>query len=178
MVLAQEGVPAGVADSKCLSAVQREDIFAALRTSSTVGVGAASVAEIDRLNILAATMLAMQRATLALAHRFGRAPDLALIDGNRAPDLICATQTVVSGDALCASVAAASIIAKVTRDRAMAALGRAYAGYGWEHNFGYATAEHRLALTILGPSPHHRRSFSPLRPRETSQRSEKISLTY
>lgn len=168
VVLSPDAIPADLADSKCLSAARRAAIFAALQASATVGMGAASVAEIDDINILEATMLAMRRAADGLARRLGRPPDLALIDGNRAPELNCATQTVVGGDALCASVAAASVIAKVTRDRLMTALAAVHTGYGWEHNFGYGTAEHRLALTILGANRHHRRSFAPLRPRRSA----------
>lgn len=177
VILSQGAVPADLDDSKCLSAAQREDIFASLLATADIGVGAASVAEIDQINVLAATMLAMERATVSLVRRLGHPPDLALIDGNRAPDLVCATRTIVDGDARCASIAAASVIAKVTRDRAMTALAAVHRGYGWDHNFGYATVEHRLALTILGPSPHHRRSFSPLRSGETSDASQKLSLT-
>ena len=103
-------------------------------------------------------MLAMQRAVAGLR----APPDCALIDGNRAPDLLCPTETVIKGDARCLSIAAASIIAKVTRDRMMAALAEDHPGYGWERNAGYGTAEHRAALDRLGVTPHHRRSFAPV----------------
>lgn len=99
----------------------------------------------------------------ALAWRRGALPDLALVDGNRSPRLPCRERLVVGGDGLSVSIAAASIVAKVTRDRMMAALAARHRGYGWEHNRGYGTAHHRLALTLLGPTPHHRRSFAPLR---------------
>jgi len=118
----------------------------------------ADIAEIDRLNILQATMLAMQRAVAALPDP----PEYALIDGNRAPDLPVPAQTVVKGDSRCLSIASASIVAKVTRDRIMDTLAREHPGYGWERNAGYGTAEHRAALERLGITPHHRRSFAPI----------------
>ncbi|MHA1538339.1 MAG: ribonuclease HII [Alphaproteobacteria bacterium] len=145
-------------DSKRLSPARRRALFAALPGFARVGLGAASVAEIDRLNILAGTMLAMRRAVLAL----GVVPDLALIDGNRAPQLPCPARPVVGGDGLCLSIAAASIAAKVVRDRIMTALALRYPGFGWERNAGYPTAEHRAALVRLGPNPHHRSSFAPV----------------
>ncbi len=149
---------AAIDDSKRLGPRRRRELFAALPTFARVGLGAASVAEIDRLNILAATMLAMRRAVLAL----GVVPDLALIDGNRAPDLPCPARTLVGGDGICLSIAAASIAAKVMRDRIMAALARRHPGFGWERNAGYPTVEHRAALVRLGATPHHRRSFAPV----------------
>jgi ribonuclease HII len=91
------------------------------------------------------------------------APATALVDGNRAPELPCTVRTLVGGDRRCLSIAAASIVAKVTRDRIMAALAGAYPGYGWDRNAGYGTAEHRAALAALGVTPHHRRSFAPVR---------------
>jgi len=146
-------------DSKKLTAGQRQAAFDALRDSpAQIGIGAASVAEIARLNILGASLLAMRRAVLRLAVP----PSLALIDGNRAPELPCVTRAVVGGDGRSLSIAAASIIAKVTRDKLMRALALRYPGYGWEHNMGYPTPEHREALAALGPTPHHRRSFAPV----------------
>jgi ribonuclease HII len=143
-------------DSKKLTAEQRMAAFQALQTSSVeIGVGAASVTEILRLNILHASMLAMRRAVV----RLGVAPDLALVDGNYPPKLGCAVQCVVGGDALCLSIAAASIVAKVVRDRAMARLAVRFPGYGWETNAGYATTLHRAALGRLGVTPHHREAF-------------------
>src|SRR4051812_19975282 len=143
-------------DSKKLTAEQRMAAFQALRTSSVeIGIGAASVTEILRLNILHASMLAMRRAVV----RLGVAPDLALVDGNFPPKLDCAVQCVVGGDALCLSIAAASIVAKVVRDRAMARLAVRFPGYGWETNAGYATTLHRAALGRLGATPHHREAF-------------------
>ena len=111
------------------------------------------------MNILQATLLAMRRAVARLVD----APDLALVDGNRAPRLPCPVRTVVGGDRKSLSIAAASIVAKVTRDRLMARLAADYPGYGWERNAGYGTAEHQAALARLGPCAHHRRSFRPIR---------------
>ena len=145
----------GLADSKVLAPPVREQLAAALRGAARIGVGAASVAEIDHLNILQASLLAMRRAVL----RLGCLPDLALIDGNRTPDLPCPAEAVVDGDALIPAISAASIIAKVTRDRLMQRLAGRYPGYGWNTNVGYATALHRDALWRLGPCRHHRRSF-------------------
>ena len=143
-------------DSKKLTADQRLAAFAALRASSAeIGIGAASVPEILRLNILHASMLAMRRAV----ERLRAAPDLALVDGNYPPGLACPVRCVVGGDALCLSIAAASIVAKVTRDRAMTRLAARWPGYGWETNAGYATAPHRAALGRLGPTRHHRETF-------------------
>ncbi len=155
------GVPRKLAalidDSKKLTAQQRQLAYGALRTSPRVeiGIGAASVREIERLNILHAAMLAMRRAVC----RLPLLPDLALIDGNYPPTLPCAVQCVVGGDARSLSIAAASIVAKVVRDRAMARLAGRYPGYGWEANAGYATALHRDALLQLGITIHHRPGF-------------------
>ncbi|MBM3733941.1 MAG: ribonuclease HII [Acidimicrobiia bacterium] len=145
-------------DSKKLSPVRRGELLGRLRTCAQIGIGRAEVEEIDRLNILRATLLAMRRALDALVGP----PDVALIDGNRAPELPCPARCVVGGDGRSLSIAAASIVAKVTRDAEMAALAVAYPGYGWERNAGYGTAEHRNALLSLGPSPAHRRSFRPI----------------
>jgi ribonuclease HII len=146
-------------DSKALTADQREDYCRALRRCALIGIGAASVREIDTINILRASLLAMQRAVGALRVR----PDQALVDGNIAPALPCAVQTVIGGDARSLSIAAASIVAKVTRDAIMRELARRYAGYGWESNVGYGTREHCAALSRLGATIHHRRSFAPVR---------------
>jgi ribonuclease HII len=150
----------GLDDSKKLKPQAREELFEELKGRARIGVGIAEVDEIDSLNILQATMLAMAR---ALADLGAPAPDLALVDGNRAPDLPCAVQTVIKGDGLSLSVAAASIVAKVSRDRMMAALDRDHPGYGWARNAGYGTAEHQRALAKLGVTPAHRRSFAPIR---------------
>ncbi len=143
-------------DSKKLTPARRLAAFLALRASTAeIGVGAASVTEIFRLNILHAAMLAMRRAVA----RLGPVPDLALVDGNYPPELGCAVRCVVGGDALCLSIAAASIVAKVVRDRTMARLAVRFPGYGWDANAGYATSAHRLALRRLGPTHHHRAHF-------------------
>jgi ribonuclease HII len=151
-------------DSKLLTIEEREACRRALgrcveRGAAQIGVGAASVSEIDTINILRATLLAMTRAVAVLKV----SPTIALVDGNIPPPLACPVQTVVGGDGLSFSIAAASIIAKVTRDRLMRALARHYPGYGWETNVGYATREHGKAIARLGPTPHHRRSFAPVR---------------
>jgi len=150
-------------DSKRLSAARREAACAAIRAAAREGVlaaaiGAASAAEIGRLNILRATHLAMARAIARLPAR----PDLALVDGNQPPRLPCPVRCVVGGDGLSLSIAAASILAKVTRDRAMARLDARWPGYGFARHAGYPTAAHREALARLGPSPHHRRGFGPV----------------
>ena len=152
-------IPHGVDDSKRLAPARRVALCEALCVVATVAVGEASVAEIDRDNILWATMTAMRRAVAGLARR----PDHALVDGNRAPSLPCAAHTVVGGDRRSLSIAAASIVAKVHRDRRMAALARDWPQYGWERNAGYPTRAHLAALALHGPSPHHRRSFAPVR---------------
>ena len=119
----------------------------------------ASVEEIDRFNILQATFMAMRRALQALAEQ----PEVVLIDGNQVPPRLgCRAETIVGGDARSYSIAAASIFAKVTRDRYMARLAESFPGYGWETNRGYGSEEHLVALQCLGPTPHHRMSFSPL----------------
>lgn len=158
------GVPrrlaARIDDSKALCAEQRVVAFAALRASGAeIGVGAASVAEILRLNILHASLLAMRRAVA----RLPALPTLALVDGNMPPSLACETRCVVGGDALCLSIAAASIVAKVLRDRAMARLHARHPAYGWHTNAGYGTIEHREALRMHGATPHHRRAFGTVR---------------
>jgi ribonuclease HII len=151
-------------DSKVLTIEQREACYRALSRcaghgTARIGIGAASVAEIDRINILRAALLAMTRAVAVLGVR----PDIALVDGNIAPELECAVQTVVTGDALSFSIAAASVIAKVTRDRIMRTLAPRYPVYGWGTNVGYATREHGAAIRHFGITRHHRRSFAPVR---------------
>lgn len=149
-------------DSKKLTFEQREEAYEAMIASGVVqfGVAEASVEEIDRINILQATYLAMRRAVQALVEQ----PEVVLVDGNRAPpQLGCRAETIVGGDAHSYSIAAASIFAKVTRDRYMTKLAETFPGYGWESNRGYGSAQHLDALTLLGPTPHHRMSFAPLR---------------
>ncbi|MDH3665880.1 MAG: ribonuclease HII [Paracoccaceae bacterium] len=159
VVLDRSTIPDGLDDSKRLSAVRRATLFDRIMADASVGIGAASVSEIDRLNILRANDLAMCRAIAVL----DPAPCVALVDGNRLPpDLPCQGRALVGGDASSLSIAAASIVAKVTRDRIMADLAVAYPGYSWETNQGYGTAAHRAALERLGVTPHHRRSFKPI----------------
>jgi len=159
VILDVKKIPAGIDDSKKLSAARRETLYDAILSCAHAGVGMATVDEIDALNILQASLLAMRRAVALL----GVAPDIALVDGNRAPDLPCKVKTITGGDGLSLSIAAASIIAKVTRDRMMKELAGEFPGYGWETNMGYGTAAHQRALAKLGITPHHRRSFRPIR---------------
>jgi ribonuclease HII len=151
----------GVRDSKTLSAAQRERLAPLIRARAVaIGVGAASVAEIDRLNIYHATHLAMRRAIARLGGH-----DHVLVDGNRIAGFEAAVgpyTAIVDGDARCYTISCASVVAKVVRDRMMARLAARYPGYGWEHNQGYATAEHRAAVRALGLTPFHRRSFLAL----------------
>jgi len=152
--------PRGIDDSKKLTAAAREYLFHAIMGCADVGVGSASVEEIDRVNILQATFLAMQRALAALAF----VPDHVLVDGNRMPPALpCPATTIVEGDAHSLSIAAASIVAKVTRDRLMLQLAAQHPGYGWETNMGYGTATHLDGLNRLGITIHHRLSFAPVR---------------
>ncbi len=146
-------------DSKALKPTVRSEIAAEIHLSCMTAIAQATVEEIDRLNILQASLLAMSRAVTALS----TPPVAALIDGNRCPsDLPCQAQAVVKGDACCLTIAAASIIAKVHRDKLMADLAADWPGYGWERNAGYPTAQHRAALLEHGITPHHRRSFAPV----------------
>ncbi len=145
-------------DSKRLTRKRREAVFERLPAFAEIGVGLASVEEIDRLNILVATHLAMGRAFDQLVPP----PSFALVDGNRAPTLCRPARCVVGGDAKSLSIAAASIVAKVMRDRIMAELAASHPGYGWERNAGYGTAEHRKGLDRLGVTIQHRTSFAPI----------------
>lgn len=168
VVLDATRLPADMAprldDSKKLPRQRREDAFAALNEAvaggmASIGIGEASVPEIDRMNILQASLLAMRRAFAAMASP----PEAALVDGDRSPGLVCPVRCIVDGDGLSLSIAAASIVAKVTRDRMMAELARYHPDYGWERNAGYGTKEHQAALERFGVTPHHRRSFKPIR---------------
>ena len=160
VVLDPARLPAGLDDSKALAAPVRAALAAEILATSEVAIVHVEVAEIDRLNILQASLLAMRRAVAAL----GACPCHALIDGDRCPDgLPCPATPVVGGDGRSLSIAAASIVAKVARDRLMADLAQQHPGYGWETNAGYATKMHLSALRDLGPTPHHRRSFAPVR---------------
>jgi len=147
-------------DSKQLRRELRETCYKALLRCTRIGIGAASVREIDHINILRASLLAMSRAVAALGVR----PDIALVDGNMAPPALpCPAKTVVGGDGLSFSIAAASVIAKVTRDRIMRALARRHPCYAWESNVGYSTRAHFAAIAEFGVTLHHRRSFAPVR---------------
>ena len=162
VILDADRLPAAIAgaidDSKKLTAAKRETLAAWIEANAIMALGQASVDEIDRFNILQASLLAMTRAATALP----TAPAFALVDGNQLPKLACPARAVVGGDGLSLSIAAASIVAKVARDRLMTELDRRYPGYGWAHNAGYGTVEHRSALLHLGATPEHRRSFSPI----------------
>jgi ribonuclease HII len=159
VVLNAGNIPDGLNDSKKLSEARREALFEEIMARADVGVGIADAAQIDDMNIIRATLHAMAEAVERLASR----PDLALIDGNRPPALSCTVRTVVKGDAKSLSIAAASVIAKVTRDRMMRALDEVHPGYDFARHKGYGTAVHQAALARLGPSPVHRRSFAPIR---------------
>ncbi len=159
VILRRDAIPAGINDSKQLSAGAREMLHDAILASAICGIAEASVEEIDRLNIWGATQLAMQRAVAQLTP----APTLALVDGKLSLPLACAVIPVVGGDAKSLSIAAASILAKVTRDRLMRGLHEHYPAYGWESNAGYGTAQHIRAIERCGITPHHRRSFKPIR---------------
>jgi ribonuclease HII len=148
-----------VDDSKRVPAPMRAELDIEIRACAHVGLGEASVAEIDAINILRAALLAMRRAVAALTV----VPDLALVDGNQHPGLEMPCRMVIGGDGVHLSIAAASIVAKVARDRMMLALAVAHPDYGWSTNAGYATLEHRNALKRFGPTPHHRVSFAPVR---------------
>jgi ribonuclease HII len=158
VVLDRSATPEGLRDSKTLTEKRRRELAAALWKSAKIGVGVASVDEIDSMNILRASLLAMSRAVANLPV----APSIAIVDGNIKPKLRCPAYTVVKGDLKSVSIAAASIIAKTTRDRMMLELSRDYPNYCWHSNKGYAAPAHRDALRLYGVTPHHRRSFSPI----------------
>ena len=160
VILKLRGVPKGVDDSKKLSAPKREALEIEIKRKAVAwGVGFASVEEIAELNILHATGLAMRRAVAAMAV----APVFALVDGNYRFDLPCEVKTVIGGDAISASIAAASILAKTARDRLMAQMDETYPGYGFAGHKGYRAAVHAEALLRLGPCPIHRRSWGPVK---------------
>ncbi len=159
VVLDPDKIPAGLNDSKKLSAKKREIAYVQIMESSFVGIAHVSVKEIDRINILQASLLAMARSLSLLK----RQPDFALIDGNKIPrGLPFPAKALVKGDNKSLSVAAASIVAKISRDRLMAELSVLNPGYGWEKNAGYPTKEHLFALRYIGVTPHHRLSFKPV----------------
>jgi len=159
VILDPQNIPAGLNDSKKLTAKRREALYDLLLECATVSVAHATVAEIDELNILRASHLAMERAVAGLP----KTPDHVLIDGNLIPKgLTISAQAVVKGDGKSLSIAAASIMAKTVRDRIMVDLAQQYPGYGWEKNAGYPTSVHLESLQKLGVTPHHRRSFKPV----------------
>ena len=150
----------GLGDSKKITAKRRDALETVIQEHSLAwAVAWASAAEIDEINILQASLLAMTRAVAALGHR----PDRVLVDGNRAPDCGYPVETIIGGDGLIPAIGAASILAKVARDRLMCQLDLEYPGYGFAVHKGYPTAAHRAALISLGPCPEHRRSFGPVR---------------
>ena len=162
VILDPAHLPAGLDDSKKLSADMRESLFADIvATALAVSFGMASAAEIDAINIRMASLLAMRRAVAALSLR----ADYAIVDGRDVPPgLPCAAHAIIGGDGICLSIAAASIVAKVMRDRLMRALHVLHPAFGFDTNVGYATAYHRQAIARVGPTPFHRMSFSPMRP--------------
>ena len=172
VVLDRDRFPRGINDSKKLPIEAREALFGRLHKVARIGVGIASVEEIDAINIYWARMLAMSRAVEAL----GFEPAWVLVDGNATPRWERPSKAIVAGDTKCRSIAAASIIAKVTRDRIMAEHALTYPGYGWERNRGYPTPEHVRALDTHGLTPLHRRSFAPVRQREPKMLSLENSM--
>ena len=160
VVLANNNIPEGINDSKRMTARNRSQLAEKLRTTCLTSVAMADVEEIETQNILFASMAAMRKAIRGL----NLAPDYILIDGNRIPsDLPVLATAVVKGDSKSLSIAAASIVAKVERDRIMARLSEQFPEYGWDQNAGYATPMHLAALREFGPTPHHRRGFAPVR---------------
>lgn len=164
----------GLDDSKKLTAERREELYAMLCGcgAAVIGVGQADVHEIDSINILNAALRAMERAIDSL----GRMVTVALVDGNRPPKLACEVETIVEGDGKSLSIAAASIVAKVTRDRIMTSLAKAHPGYGWETNMGYGTPAHYDGIARLGVTVHHRRSFAPIRAHIAGEPATQIEL--
>src|SRR5918994_5853795 len=176
VILNRKCFPRGIDDSKNLPIEKREAIHARLVKCAVIGVGIASVEEIDTLNIYWARMLAMTRAVEALVESGGIEPAWVLVDGNACPRWQRPSKAIVAGDARCRSIAAASIIAKVTRDRMMVAFADDYPGYGWEHNRGYPTPDHRRAINHLGLTPLHRRSFGLVREIEARKAQPELQL--
>ncbi|MEE2662275.1 MAG: ribonuclease HII [Pseudomonadota bacterium] len=150
---------AGLDDSKKLTSAKRASLYTILRGCADIGIGGASVAEIECQNILGATLVSMARAIAGL----DTPPQKVLVDGNHLPNkLACPGKAIVKGDGISLSIAAASVVAKVTRDKIMSTLALRYPVYGWENNAGYGTRQHQRGLSIHGISPHHRRSFAPI----------------
>ena len=158
VILDKHNYPDGINDSKLLSRSKREGLHTELLRSASIGLGSAQVGEVEQLNVLNAALLAMERAVSNLCLM----PEMALVDGNRIPKLVCPAQSVVGGDSKSISIAAASIVAKVTRDKLMAKLASQHPGYGWETNSGYGTPQHIEAIRTAGITRHHRRGFRPV----------------
>jgi ribonuclease HII len=158
VILKQSLVPEGINDSKKLNALKREALYDQIREVAEVGIGVVSVEEIDKINIGKATKLAMLRALEQLKI----VPQVVLVDGNQPIQVPCIVQTVIKGDSISLSIAAASIIAKVTRDRMMRELAKEFPVYGWERNVGYGTKAHIQAIEDYGITSHHRKSFKPV----------------
>ena len=170
VVLDRETMPEGLRDSKTLTEKRRKELAGALWQCARIGVGVSSVDEIDQMNILRASLLAMSRAVANLPV----VPAIALVDGHIKPKLRCPAYTVIKGDAKSFSIAAASIIAKTTRDRMMRELARDYPDYQWQKNKGYGAPAHREALDRCGVTPHHRKSFAPIHKMLYSESSDSL----
>ena len=159
VILDPKNIPNGLNDSKKLSLKQREKAFSEIQEKCVFFVAHSTVSEIDQINILQASLLAMERAIAGLNIN----PDFVLIDGNKSPeDLRAKYKTIVNGDSKSLSIAAASIVAKITRDRIMSRLDKEFPGYDWSKNAGYPTKFHKSAILNIGITPHHRRSFKPV----------------
>jgi ribonuclease HII len=159
VILNPDNIPAGINDSKKLSEKKRIMLYQEIINSSQVGIGIVSVQDIDKLNILQASLLAMQIAV----NNLPVIPDMALIDGNKTPDLQCKSKAIINGDSLSLSIAAGSIIAKVTRDNIMQDLDKQFPQYDWKNNSGYGTKKHQEAINNYGITIHHRISFKPIK---------------
>jgi ribonuclease HII len=163
VILPKDNIPQGLNDSKKLSKKKREALFILIQNTCQIGIGIATVEEIDEINILQASLLAMRRAVLDLRQKPNVILAACLVDGNKDPNIGLATECIVKGDGKSLSIAAASIIAKVFRDKIMTDLSQVYPHYDWQQNSGYGVAKHREALRLVGTSPHHRKSFAPIR---------------
>jgi len=158
VILNEKNIPDGLNDSKKLSEKKRLYLYSSIYNFHSVGVGISSIEEIDSMNVLQATFLSMKRAVEDLNPQ----PEYILVDGNLDPGLNFKTKCIIKGDSISISIAAASVIAKVTRDNLMLKLDKEFPNYNWKKNKGYGTAEHRNALELHGPCKYHRKSFSPI----------------
>ena len=158
VILNEKNIPDGLNDSKKLSEKKRLSLYSSIYNFHSVGVGISSIEEIDSMNVLQATFLSMKRAVEDLNPQ----PEYILVDGNLDPGLNFKTRCIIKGDSISISIAAASVIAKVTRDNLMLKLDKEFPNYNWKKNKGYGTAEHRNALELHGPCKYHRKSFSPI----------------